>query len=458
MQASPSEQSAVLARFWQPRALSQLSVVQTLLSLQLGGAPPTQPPPEHKSPVVQALLSVHDPVLLTKLQPVALLQLSVVQGLLSSHGRLPVGLHEPPLHLSPVVHASLSVQLAVFATLPHLPALQASSVQTLPSLQSPALAQLPPQPMIGLKMHEPPAGSQLSVVQLSLSLQSWGVPGVQAPLLQLSLAVHLLPSSHGLVLASNLQPTAAAQLSVVQALLSLQTGAAPPTQLPPAQVSEVVHKLLSLQGELLLTSLQPVAGSQLSDVHSLPSSQLTAMGAVQPPPLQMSPLVQALLSLQIALLLALLQAPVAMLQLSVVHGLPSEHVFLAPDAHLPAAQTSGAVHASLSEHPLVLLTELQTPLLALQLSLVQGLASSQTLAAPDLHTPASQASFKVQRLLSLQPKILFGNAHLPLTHLSSVQPLPSLQSLAVLQLPPQPILGANTQLPSPGLQLSSVQS
>jgi hypothetical protein len=61
----------------------QVSVVQTLLLLQLGGGPPTHWPPLHASPVVQALLSLHGALLLVKTQPVAGLQVSLVQTLLS---------------------------------------------------------------------------------------------------------------------------------------------------------------------------------------------------------------------------------------------------------------------------------------------------------------------------------------------------------------------------------------
>jgi hypothetical protein len=66
-----------------PVAVLHVSVVQILLSSQLGAAPPTQTPPEHVSLVVQALLSLHDAVLFVKTHPVAVLQVSFVQTLLS---------------------------------------------------------------------------------------------------------------------------------------------------------------------------------------------------------------------------------------------------------------------------------------------------------------------------------------------------------------------------------------
>jgi hypothetical protein len=184
-----------------------------------------------------------------------------------------------------------------------LPPLQLSLVQALPSLQSLDVAQLPPQPMIGLKTQAPPAGSQLSLVQLSLSLHTLALPGLQLPSLQLSLRVHLLPSSQAALLAVYLQPFVASQPSVVHRLSSLHTGAAPPAQTPPLHTSPVVQALPSLQDCVLLRNLQPLAGSQLSVVQGLLSLQLTAEGPAQVPPAQASPLVHALLSLQLTVLL-----------------------------------------------------------------------------------------------------------------------------------------------------------
>jgi len=60
------------------------SVVQILLSSQLMGVP-VQTPLEQTSPAVQLLPSLHDSVLLVKTHPVAVLQVSVVQTLLSLH-------------------------------------------------------------------------------------------------------------------------------------------------------------------------------------------------------------------------------------------------------------------------------------------------------------------------------------------------------------------------------------
>src|SRR5207237_2877912 len=112
--------------------------------------------------------------------------------------------------------------------------------------------------------------------------------------------------------------------SVARTLLRGQVGAGPPTQAPPAQVSAVVQALPSLQdrvfgvpahtpaaqvspevqglrsshGRVLGVFTQPVAGSHVSVVHTLPSVQMGGGPPTQTPPAQVSAVVQALPSLQ----------------------------------------------------------------------------------------------------------------------------------------------------------------
>jgi len=64
VQASPSSHAAALLMFWQPKTTSQESSVQTFPSSQPGGTPPTQTPAEQVSLVVQASPSSQDTVLL----------------------------------------------------------------------------------------------------------------------------------------------------------------------------------------------------------------------------------------------------------------------------------------------------------------------------------------------------------------------------------------------------------
>src|SRR5438552_1394860 len=90
------------------------------------------------------------------------------------------------------------------------------------------------------------------------------------------------------------QPVAGLQLSSVQGLPSLQSGAGPPPRLPPLQLYSAVLRSPSLQGAVLLVWTHPVAGLQLSSVQGLPSLQSGAGPPTQLQPLQVSLVVQAL--------------------------------------------------------------------------------------------------------------------------------------------------------------------
>ena len=65
----------------------------------------------------------------------------------------------------------------------------------------------------------------------------------------------------------------ASQLSSVHPLPSSQSGAGPPVQAPPAQVSCVVHASASLHASVLFAYVHPTVGSHASSVQTLPSLQ-----------------------------------------------------------------------------------------------------------------------------------------------------------------------------------------
>src|SRR5438876_823450 len=136
------------------------------------------------------------------------------------------------------------------------------------------------------------------MVHLLPSSQFFAGPPTHVPPLQASPVVQAFPSLQGSVVRGCVQPVAGLQPSVVQTLPSSQFGAAPPTHVPPLQASPVVQGLPSLQGLVLLVCVQPVAGLQPSVVQTLPSSQLGAAPPTHVPPLQVSPVVQAFPSLQ----------------------------------------------------------------------------------------------------------------------------------------------------------------
>ena len=287
------------------------------------------------------------------------------------------------------------------------------------------------------------------MVQASLSSQTAPTPGWQAPKPHLSPKVHLLPSSQVAVFAVfRHTPADLSHESSVQSLPSSQFLAAPGLQAPAPHTSPSVHGLLSEQADVFATFLQtPVATSQLSLVQPFVSSQFLAAPGLHAPPLQTSPTVHALASSQAALLDVDLQAPVVGSHASSVHKLPSLQSVALPDWHLLAAQTSPAVHALPSSQLLVLATLLQLPVCVAQESVVQPFASSQLFADPDLQPPPTQTSPTVHWFPSSQAAVFAGNAHLPPTHESSVQAFPSLQSAAVAQFPPHPVMGLNTQFP-----------
>jgi glyoxylate utilization-related uncharacterized protein len=113
VQAFPSLHAAVLFVCTQPAAGLQESSVQGFPSSQFSGDAPTQDPLEHVSTVVQAFPSLQATVLFVCTQPVAGLQESSVQGLLSSQPSAGPPTQDPPEHVSTVVHAFPSLHAAV---------------------------------------------------------------------------------------------------------------------------------------------------------------------------------------------------------------------------------------------------------------------------------------------------------------------------------------------------------
>ena len=166
--------------------------------------------------------------------------------------------------------------------------------------------------------------------------------------------VHASPSSQASALLAWTQPVAVLHESLVQGSESSQSTAKPGWQLPNEHASPLVQALPSVQATVLSPLTQPVVMLQLSVVQTLPSSQLIAPPDTQAPATQASPEVQALPSVQASVLLANTQ-PLDGAQLSVVHGLLSLQASALPGWQAPAAQTSPVVHALLSEQVTVLL-------------------------------------------------------------------------------------------------------
>src|SRR5512143_4161577 len=205
---------------------------------------PTQVPVLQASPVVHRSPSLHA-------VPSGLAGLEQIPG---------AGSHTPASW-----HWSDAVQITG-APLLHVPPPQVSpTVHALPSSQGAVL----------LRKTQPDAGLQVSSVQPLPSLHTRGAPGLQLAPPQVSPTVHASPSSHADVLAALTQPIAGSQPSFVQPLASSHASGAPPLQVPPPQLSFVVHASPSSHATVLSACTQPTAGSQESSVQGLSSSQFT---------------------------------------------------------------------------------------------------------------------------------------------------------------------------------------
>ena len=155
--------------------------------------------------------------------------------------------------------------------------------------------------------------------------------------------------------------------------------------------------------------VQPVAGLQPSVVHTLPSLQTIAVPAVQTPAWQVS-------------------AP--------LHRLPSGHAVPFETTallHTPAAQVS-VVHGFESLQSALMLHELQDgmgacwqPLTALHVSVVHALLSLQLSAVPAAHVPFWQLSAPLQTFASVH--------EVPFSTAVAVQPKAGLQPSVVHTLP-----------------------
>ncbi len=216
VQAFLSSQGSVLSLKIQPLFVSQLSSVHGLPSLHTSTLPAAQALSLHKSPIAQALPSSQGLAFGLCTQPFNGLQLSVVQGLLSSHAKPTPGVQPPSAQVSPTVHALLSLQAAVLLTFLH-----------------------------------PDAGSQLSSLHKLPSPQAAALPATHKPPPQASPTVHALPSLHGTSLLTCAHPSFPSQLSVVQMLLSSQLVVPPGRQTASLQASPMVQTLPSSQAMLL---------------------------------------------------------------------------------------------------------------------------------------------------------------------------------------------------------------
>jgi len=245
--------------------------------------------------------------------------------------------------------------------------------------------------------------------------------------------------------------------STVQGFLSSQSGlmlhvhaVVEAWQAPATHLSPVVQALPSSQAALLAVLTQPTPGKQASSVQGLPSSHTTALPGEQLPSAQRSPWVQALPSLQVAPT-AKLTAHLPSTQVLTVQGFLSVQsaallqLQLGVPMHTPAAQVSPLLQASPSSQVAAAGRNTQLPDLGSQLSAVQGLLSLQAaVAVPGLQAPAAQVSPWVQALPSEHAPLLSLWAQAPCgSQVSSVQGLPSSHWAGVQPLAPSPACAAS---------------
>lgn len=184
-----------------------------------------------------------------------------------------------------------------------------------------------------------PVASSHDAVAHGLTGSTLAVPA-QTPAPQLSAVVHRLPSSHAVVAGASVsvQPLAGSHAPTRQGPAPGQLSSPAATQLPDTHLDWLEHASPSSQAPPSLVVPYrhlPVAATQASAVHGLPSSQFTAGPAMQVPSLHASSAVQALPSASQFTAAGACWHPAAASHESVVQTLLSSQPRAAPAAHDP---------------------------------------------------------------------------------------------------------------------------
>jgi len=227
-------------------------------------------------------------------------------------------------------------------------------------------------------------------------------------------------------------PIAGTQPSLVHVLPSSQILFSPALHAPATQPSPIVHSLPSEQPVPAATGfhVQPASGEQLSTVQRFWSSQVGAAPPTHVPPEHWSPVVHSDPSSQPVPVSFPNEQPVEGMQVVPVQGFPSSHLLVVPAPHEAPTHASPTVQALPSSHGKPFCARCPQPLFASHESLVHTLLSSQFFAAPAAQAPLAQTSPTVHASPSSHfPS--FGAYAQPLAgaHPSLVQGLPSSQPL-----------------------------
>jgi hypothetical protein len=329
------------------------------------------------------------------------------------------------------VHGLPSLQLSPLET--HVPAWQVSvPLHARPSSQL--------VPLATATCWQPSTASHESAVHGLPSSQLSAVPAAQLPDWHSSAPLQTFPSPQLIPLGTGVlwQPSTASHESAVQTLPSSQLSAVPAVQEPPWHVSAPLHTVASAQLVPFVTGgfWHPSTASHESAVQTLPSSQASGVPGVHAPAWQVSAPLHTVPSAQLVpFATAALWHPSTGSQLSAVHGLPSSQASGVPAVQLPDWQLFVPLHTVPStSHDVPFATGvLRQPSTASHESAVHTLPSSQLIVVPT-HTPLAQLSAAVQTVPSVHA-LPFGRAVFtqPVDglQLSFVQPLASSQSVVV---------------------------
>src|SRR5947209_4738204 len=126
-----------------------------------------------------------------------------------------------------------------------------------------------------------------------------------------------------------------------------------------------------------------------------------------------------------------------MSQVSIVQGLASSQSSSVPAAQVPPWQVSRPLHALLSAHAVPFATGVcWQPLSGLHASTVHGFASSQRSGVPAVQVPPWQVSAPLHTVASAHdvPFATGGLSHAPPLHTSAVHGLASAQSVSTVQV------------------------
>ena len=336
--ALPSSHAVPFALIGQPVEGEHVPAVWHASPVHVTAVPPPQ------TPVVQVVLFVHA-FASSHVVPFALFEgvgqpVAGTQVPATLHGLVVVHVTALPPPQTPFVHVVLFVQALL-------------------SLHAVPFA------MIG----QPVAGTQVPPVWHASAVQVTAVPPPQVPFVQVVLFVHAFPSSQVVPFVRIGQPVAGTHVPPVWHASAVHVTPVPPPQTPFVQVVLFVHAFPSSHVVPFVRIGQPVAGTHVPPVWHASAVHVTAVPPPQTPAVQVVVFVHAFPSSHVvpSVLFVGVGQPVAGTHVpAFLHGFVVVHVTVVPLPHVPFWQVSPVVQALLSLHvdPFVLFGFEHTPVFA----------------------------------------------------------------------------------------------